>query len=129
MSEALTAPSCDAEGLGQGRAGLVGALGRRLGLHPDGVLADDRRDDVAADAGLADGGLRLLLVVLAVAHALDAELRATAELDAEVEPAGEDADEGEDDEDAREGVPRLLPTDEVDRPLAGVEVVADLRRS
>src|SRR6476660_6961711 len=116
----------DTELLRERRTGLVGAVGRRLGLHADGVLADDRRDDVARDARGGDRGLRLLLVALAVGDALDAELGAAAELDAEVEAPDEDADEREGDEDGREGVPGLLALDEVDRALARVEVVSDL---
>jgi hypothetical protein len=61
---------------------------------------------VAADSGLGDGCLGLLLVAARVSHAGEPELGPAAELDPEVEPSSEDPDERQHDEDAGEGVPR-----------------------
>ena len=73
-------------GLGLGGAEL-------LGLHPDGVAADHGDHDVGAVRLGADGRAAGLLEVLGVRDAGHPELGAAPELEAEVEPAGEDADQ------------------------------------
>ena len=60
----------------------------------------DGGHDVAGDPGLGDRVLGLLLVAAGVGDTGDPVLGTAAELDAEVQPAGEDAHEGEGDEDA-----------------------------
>jgi hypothetical protein len=69
-------------------------------------------------------------LLIGVGDAGDAELAAADELDAEHEPA---ADERHDDRDEqqhdRDAEPDAAVADEVDRPLAGVEVVSELSES
>src|SRR5699024_2750815 len=93
---------------------------------PDRVVTDpgDRRG-AALDRGLHDL-LGPALVVVHVLHLAHAQLGAAAELDAEVEPLAEQADHRQAQQDQGDDVEPPAATDDVERPLARVEVVAEL---
>ena len=65
------------------------------------------------DGGVGDGGL-------------DLEVRAALELDAPLEAADPDGEEGDRDQDRRDDVPAAAAADEVVGDLAGVELVTDV---
>src|SRR6478672_7092145 len=120
----------DPEGLGQGALGLLGlGVVQLLGLDPNRVATDPGHDDVGAGCQVADRALGRGLEALCRAQPRDPELGPAAELQAQVEVAAEDADQCQDDDDAGDGVPGLLAADEVDLPLARVQVVAELREA
>jgi hypothetical protein len=57
------------------------------------------------------------------------EDRAALELDAEVEAEGEQRHDADDEDQAGDGVPDLLPSDEVERDLATVEATTDVTQA
>jgi hypothetical protein len=124
----------DVVGLGEPELLLHGALhlghvGRAeaLGLHSpagagllhDGVFLDDPG---ALDRGAGVRGRD-------VRFAGELEDRAALELDAEVQPEGEQRHDADDQDEARDGVPGLLPPDEVEGDLAAMEAAADITQA
>ena len=87
------------------------------------VAADDRHVHGRVGHDGFDGVDRQLL--LGVLDARDLELRAPAELDAEVDPAEDRHEHREQEQHGDDRVPLLAAADEVERALARVEVVSE----
>ena len=109
---------CNLDLVGQGVVEL-------LGLDPD--RGPDPGDvDIGTSVQGFDGLLASSLEVVDVACRGDPELRASPELQADIEALAEQTDGGEDEQDHRRGIPGLLAPHEVDGTLAGVEVITEL---
>src|SRR5680860_1629926 len=106
----------------QGRSSAASDVYKR---QPDRVRADLGDHDVRAGVQSADGVLAAGLEVVHVGHRGDPELRASAELQADVQSTAEQADGGQDEQRHRHGVPRLLASNDVEGAFAGVELVTE----
>ena len=129
MNEEVTSVFGHVVGVGQGVLDLQGlVVGELVGLHAHGVAPMVVTRGWCSRATLADGFFAGGDV--GVLRPGDGELRAAAELDAEVEPALDDGNQdGEQDQDARRSANQSLRlADELVGPLAGVELVAEVAR-